>query len=138
MGEGMLQAMDTAWQRANDRGDQRPTARARQLRNNATEPERRLWQALRSRQVLGVRFNRQFPVGPYICDFVSREYRLVIEIDGATHAQSEDHDRRRTAFLKSQGLRVVRFCNGDVMNNLDGVVLELVRILKELGVAGEL
>jgi len=85
-----------------------------------------------------VRFNRQFPVGPYICDFVSREYRLVIEIDGATHAQSEDHDRRRTAFLKSQGWRVVRFWNGDVMNNLDGVVLELVRILKELGVAGEL
>jgi len=134
----MLQGMDTAWQRANDKGDQRPTARARHLRNNSTERERRLWQALRSRQLLDVRFNRQFPVGPYICDFVSREYRLVIEIDGATHAQSEDHDRRRTAFLKSQGWRVVRFWNGDVMNNLDGVVLELVRILKELGVAGEL
>jgi very-short-patch-repair endonuclease len=134
----MLQGMNTAWQRANDKGDQRPTARARHLRNNSTERERRLWQALRSRQLLDVRFNRQFPVGPYICDFVSREYRLVIEIDGATHAQSEDHDRRRTAFLKSQGWRVVRFWNGDVMNNLDGVVLELVRILKELGVAGEL
>jgi very-short-patch-repair endonuclease len=134
----MLQAMDTAWQRANDRGDQRPTARARQLRNNATEPERRLWQALRSRQVLGVRFNRQFPVGPYICDFVSRGHRLVIEIDGATHAEAQAYDAQRTAFLKSQGWRVVRFWNGDVMNNLDGVVLELVRILKELGVAGEL
>jgi len=133
----MLQGMDTAWQRANDKGDQRPTARARHLRNNSTEPERRLWQALRSRQVLGVRFNRQFPVGPYICDFVSRGHRLVIEIDGATHAQSEDHDRRRTAFLKSQGWRVVRFWNGDVMNNLDGVVVKLARILKELGVAGD-
>jgi len=134
----MLQAMDTAWQRANDKGDQRPTARARHLRNNSTEPERRLWQALRSRQVLGVRFNRQFPVGPYICDFVSRGHRLVIEIDGATHAEAQADDAQRTAFLKSQGWRVVRFWNGDVMNNLDGVVLELVRILKELGVAGEL
>ncbi|NKJ41510.1 DUF559 domain-containing protein [Novosphingobium sp. SG720] len=130
--------MDTAWQRANDKGDQRPTARTRQLRNNPTEPERRLWQALRSRQVLGVRFNRQFPVGPYITDFASRTHRLVIEIDGAPHAQSEDYDRQRTAFLESQGWRVVRFWNGDVMSNLDGVVLELARVLKELGVAGEL
>ncbi|KPF52964.1 hypothetical protein IP65_15450 [Novosphingobium sp. AAP1] len=130
--------MDQAWQRANDKGDQRPTARARQLRNNATEPERHLWQALRSRQVLGVRFNRQFPIGPYICDFVSREYRLVIEIDGATHAAAQAYDARRTAFLESQGFSVVRFWNGDVMNNRDGIILELIRALKELGAKGEL
>ncbi|MBB3358490.1 MULTISPECIES: endonuclease domain-containing protein [unclassified Novosphingobium] len=130
--------MDQAWQRANDKGDQRPTARARHLRNNATEPERHLWQALRSRQVLGVRFNRQFPIGPYICDFISREYRLVIEIDGATHAAAQAYDARRTAFLESQGFSVARFWNGDVMNNRDGIILELIRVLKELGAKGEL
>ncbi len=133
----MLDTMSSAWHRANDKGDQRPTARARQLRINATTPERHMWQALRSRQVLGVRFNRQFPVGPYICDFAARTPRLVIEIDGATHAVAEPYDVRRTAYLESERWRVVRFWNTEVMNNRDGVVLEVMRVLRELGVEGD-
>jgi very-short-patch-repair endonuclease len=105
-----------------DKGYTRPTARSRELRLNATEPEKRMWTALSGRKVAGVRFNRQFPVGPYICDFVARGAGLVIEIDGETHAHSEEYDATRTRFLQVQGYAVLRFWNNDVMTNLEGVV----------------
>jgi very-short-patch-repair endonuclease len=105
-----------------DKSYTRPTARSRELRLNATEPERRLWHAISGRKIADARFNRQFPIGPYICDFVSRGAGLVIEVDGDTHAHSVGYDESRTRFLESQGYRVIRFWNNEVMENLDGVV----------------
>ena len=105
-----------------DRSYTRPTARSRGLRKNATEPEKRLWQALSARKIAGTRFNRQFPIGRFICDFVSRGAKLVIEVDGDTHAHSAEYDMIRTRFLEQEGYRVLRFWNNDVMENLDGVV----------------
>ena len=114
--------MESDWFNQNDKGYSRPTLRSRQLRSNATEAERRLWPHLSSRKLRGVRFNRQFPIGQFICDFVSREKRLVIEIDGGQHAMNAEYDSRRTRFPNSQGYVVLRFWNNDVIDNLDGVL----------------
>ena len=64
---------------------------------------------IRNRQLLGVRFNRQVPIGPFICDFVARTPKLIIELDGGQHAVRTTEDERRTAFLASRGFQVVRF-----------------------------
>lgn len=117
--------MDNGWFRANDKGYSRPTARSRQLRSNATEAEKRLWHYLRSRQIRGTRFNRQFPIGQFICDFVCREHRLVIELDGGQHGAAGEYDQRRTRFLAAQGYRVIRFWNSDVLDNIEGVVMRI-------------
>ena len=69
-----------------DKGYARPTLRARELRNNATDAERVLWQAIGARKLSGVPFNRQVPVAPFICDFVVRAIRLIIEVDGGQHS----------------------------------------------------
>ena len=111
--------------------DRTPTLRARELRNNPTEAEKRLWAALRNCQIFDTRFNRQVPIGPFICDFVARSPRLVIETDGGQHAASAE-DAGRTAFLESRGYRVIRFWNNDVLENIDGVVSEIERVLKDM------
>jgi very-short-patch-repair endonuclease len=112
-----------------DKVSKRPTARSRELRLNATEAERRLWARLSARQVAGTRFNRQFPIGPFICDFVSRTAKLIIELDGGQHASQAESDARRTAYLKSMGCRIIRFWNNDVLENTDGVVQAIERVL---------
>jgi very-short-patch-repair endonuclease len=98
-----------------------------------TEAERKLWSRLRSWQVDGVRFNTQYPIGHYICDFAARSKGLVIEIDGGQHALRTSYDARRTRYIEERGYRVLRFWNNDVLNNLDGVVSEIGRVLAELG-----
>jgi very-short-patch-repair endonuclease len=103
--------------------------RAKQLRTDLTEPERRLWCRLRANR-LGVKFQRQVVLAPYIADFASRSARLVIELDGDTHAGREGYDAARTKALQERGYRVLRFTNSDVMTNLDAV---LHAILIELG-----
>jgi very-short-patch-repair endonuclease len=117
-----------------DKGYSRPTKRSRELRLGATEAERKLWQHLRARQVAGVRFNRQFPVGQFICDFVSRSCRLVIEIDGGQHNRAADqaYDLRRTEFLRAQGYHVIRFWNSDVLDNMDGVIRRIEQTLADM------
>ncbi|MBC2669389.1 endonuclease domain-containing protein [Novosphingobium piscinae] len=117
--------MDNDWFRANDKGYSRPTARSRELRRNTTEAERRLWQQLRNRQLRGKRFNRQFPVGQFICDFACREQRLIVELDGGHHAHVLDYDLRRTQFLEAQGYRVIRFWNNEVMENIEAVLMRI-------------
>ena len=102
--------------------DRRPTARARELRNNSTVAERLLWRHLRARQLGGVRFNRQVPIGAYICDFVARTPKLIIELDGGQHAAAAEHDRNRTTFLERHGYLVIRFWNNDVVENVEGVL----------------
>ncbi|MGW8202857.1 endonuclease domain-containing protein [Sphingomonas bisphenolicum] len=113
-----------------DKGYARPTAKARALRNNATEAERILWRAISARKVSGVRFNRQVPVGSFICDFVARSIGLIIEVDGGQHNQ--EVDAQRTRYIESQGFRVIRFWNSDVLGNLDGVVEEIERVIADM------
>jgi very-short-patch-repair endonuclease len=96
--------------------------RARELRSNMTDAEVKLWQNLRMRQVAGVKFMRQRPIGNYIVDFYSPETGLVIEVDGGQHyeKESEEYDKIRDAFLQDQGLTVLRFTNMDVLQNIEG------------------
>jgi very-short-patch-repair endonuclease len=107
----------------------RANPRARQLRRDQTDAERLLWQRLRSRQLSGFKFRRQVPMGPYIVDFLCREVRLVVEVDGGQH--NEERDAERTAMLERAGLRVVRFWNNEVLENLEGVLVRLAEMLEE-------
>jgi len=104
---------------------------ARNMRNNPTEAEARLWQALGARKVGGVRFNRQVRIKPYICDLVARTPKLIIEVDGGQHADSGD-DVTRTRYLEAKGYRVIRFWNNEVLGNLEGVVAMIERVLAAL------
>jgi very-short-patch-repair endonuclease len=105
------------------------TTLAKNLRTNQTDAELKLWTALRSRQIQGAKFRRQFPVSNYIVDFVCFEEKLVIEVDGSQHAQSIESDAIRTAYLESEGLSVIRFTNHDVLKNLEGVVFRIIEKL---------
>jgi len=109
-----------------------PTNRARELRNNPTDAEAKLWQALSARKLAGARFNRQVKIEPFICDFVARTPKLIVEIDGGQHAVQVEEDASRTRHLESKGYRVIRFWNNDVLSNLDGVVAEIERVLAGL------
>ena len=115
-----------------DKGYTRPTMRSRELRANATDPERRLWAQLRARKVAGIRFNSQFPIGPFICDFVSRSAKLVIEIDGGQHNWDAAADLARTRFIEARGFSVLRFWNNEVLENIEGVVATIERLLADM------
>jgi very-short-patch-repair endonuclease len=97
------------------------TNRARRLRRDSTDAELRLWYRLRARSTLGFKFLRQEPVGPYVVDFVCREQRLIVEVDGGQHADSKS-DLVRDRWLAEHRCRVLRFWNNDVMANTDGVL----------------
>ena len=105
-----------------------PSVIARKLRRRATEAETRLWQKLRNRQLEGVKFYRQMPIGPYVVDFAARAARLVVEIDGGQHATAVKADELRSRWLMEQGYRVIRFWNNDVLENMSGV-LEKIRLI---------
>jgi len=105
------------------------TTLAKKLRMNQSDAELKLWRAIRSSQIEGAKFRRQYPVGNYIVDFICFEAKLVIEVDGGHHAQLIDSDAIRTAFLESKGLSVLRFTNLDVLNNLEGVVFKIIEYL---------
>ena len=94
---------------------------SRLLRKSMTDVEKRLWQEIRLRQVEGFKFRRQFPIGRYIVDFACPERKLIVELDGGQHAEQESYDSDRTKWLESQGYRVVRFWNNEVLTNLEGV-----------------
>ena len=111
--------------------DLQPTLRATELRKNATRAELTLWDQLRNRQVRGVRFNFQRPIGPYICDFVARTPKLIVEVDGGQHALNVETDARRTAFLKMRGYRLIRFWNNDVLEKIEGVVAAIEQALAD-------
>ena len=96
--------------------------RARRLRRDQTEAERRLWSRLRGHQVDGVQFRRQQPVGQYIVDFVAFSHRLIVELDGGQHAEQEAYDDERIQWLEGQGFRVIRFWNDLALQETDGVI----------------
>jgi very-short-patch-repair endonuclease len=104
-------------------------ARAKQLRADLTAPERTLWNAIRANRI-GVKFQRQVVLSPYVADFAARSEGLIIEVDGDTHGGRETYDAARTATLERMGYKVIRVTNADVMSNLDGVIRH---ILIELG-----
>jgi len=110
---------------------QKGNERARQLRRRQTDAEAVLWARLRDRQLAGVKFRRQQPLGEFIVDFVSLEKRIVVEVDGGQHGEieREERDNERTARLQDEGYRVLRFWNTDVLQNTEGV---LERIMQEM------
>ena len=91
------------------------TAKARHLRDQATDAEKKLWGLLRSRQLARCKFRRQVSVGRFIVDFVCFEKRLVLELDGGHHQDQAAYDEQRTTWLASQGFRVLRFWNHQVL-----------------------
>ena len=107
------------------------TKNARQLRNNPTDAERRLWQKLKRRQIANVKFRRQQPIGPFIVDFVCFEHRLIVEVDGGQHAQQASDDEQRTRWLKGQGYRVLRFWNNEVLANTEAVVQAVLETVEQ-------
>jgi len=102
--------------------------RARQLRRASTDAERRLLRALRSK-LPQYKWRHQMPVGPYFADLACFAERLIIELDGGQHAETEDYDARRTAFLEAQGYQVIRFWNNDALANTSGVLETIAAVL---------
>jgi very-short-patch-repair endonuclease len=107
------------------RGPDRKMIRiARRLRVDQTDAERFLWNRIRNRQVDGHKFVRQEPIAGYICDFVCRDRRVIIEVDGGQHSESEA-DVVRDRRLVAEGFKVLRFWNNDVLGNLEGVLITI-------------
>lgn len=104
--------------------------RARRLRSDITDAEKKLWAQLRDRQLCGVKFRRQHSIGPFITDFCCLERGLVVEIDGGQHAEQVEADQRRTGAIEKQGYRVLRFWNNDVLTNLAGVLERISEVLE--------
>ena len=105
---------------------------SRQLRKNMTPQERKLWYIIRNRQFYGYRFRRQFPFGQYIVDFICREKKIIIEIDGGQHNEIKNilYDNKRTEYLISEGYKVLRFWNNDIDKNIDGVYEKLKEVFE--------
>jgi very-short-patch-repair endonuclease len=103
--------------------------RARVLRQAMTDAERKLWYALRDRRFANFKFRRQVPIGPFIADFVCFEARLVVEVDGGQHAESQ-YDQRRDRWFATNDFRVLRFWNNEVLANVQGVMTVLAQALK--------
>ncbi len=116
------------------------TPRARELRTHDTRAEARLWQALRNRNLGGWKWKRQVPRGPYIVDFLCVEAGLIVEVDGATHNEDHeiDYDERRTAYLNTLGLKVLRVTNTGVFEDTNSIclwILEACELSRGLGAA---
>ena len=92
-----------------------------------------MWWALRNRRLNGLKFVRQCPIGPYFVDFVCRERRIIVEIDGATHSTEQElaYDAQRADYLHAQGFRIFRASNGDVYEDLNGICEGLIAFIAE-------
>ena len=112
--------------------DQR-VPRARRLRREVTDAERKLWQRVRTLPLDGSHFRRQATIGPYFADFACHAKRLVIELDGGQHGETvhAERDVRRDAYMHASGYRVLRFWNNDVMRNIDGVLDVIAKAVSE-------
>jgi very-short-patch-repair endonuclease len=112
--------------------EQREFARA--MRNQPTDAEKRLWHFLRAQKLCGRKFCRQAAIGTYVVDFVCFSDKLIVELDGPQHLDTEavEHDARRTAWLTARGFRVIRFRNQELDENIGGVVDTIGRAIDEL------
>ena len=99
----------------------------RELRRNQTEAEKIFWTHMRNKQFYGMKFFRQYSIGPHILDFYCPAMRLAIELDGGQHAEEEtrEYDKLRTDYLKTKGIDVIRFWNNDVIQNIEGILMEI-------------
>jgi very-short-patch-repair endonuclease len=106
---------------------------SRALRAHLTDSEQLLWSRLRRKQILGVQFYRQKPLGHFVVDFYAPSARLVIEVDGSQHftAEQKAYDQQRTTYLRSQGLRVLRFTNHEVLQETEAVAEAIYRAVLE-------
>jgi very-short-patch-repair endonuclease len=104
-------------------GAESPLARA--VRAESTDAEQRLWHNLRAHRMMGAKFRRQHPIGPYIVDFVCFESRLIIEVDGGQHQESAAYDHKRDRLLRSHGFLVLRFWDSDVLLRTKDVLEEI-------------
>ena len=102
---------------------------ARSLRKNQTDAERKLWSALRNRQIKNAKFRRQFVIEPYIVDFVCLDSKLIVELDGGQHAEQIDRDAARTEFLNKRGFKVLRFWNNEVFSEFNCVIEQIYSCL---------
>ena len=105
---------------------------ASNLRRHQTDAEKALWLKLRSKQLAGMKFRRQQAIGPYIVDFVNFDDRLVIEIDGGQHSRHKirTDDEKRTMWLQQQGYDIIRFWDNEVLQNIDGVLENILVALE--------
>jgi very-short-patch-repair endonuclease len=104
---------------------------ARILRKNMTKHEKILWEKLRGKQICGMRFRRQHPIDFFIADFYCHEAKLVVEVDGEIHEQQDEYDDGRSAEMEKYGIKVIRFRNDYVENNIDKVVKEIESVVKK-------
>jgi len=98
------------------------------MRHDPAPAEQKLWHCLRAKRLDGLKFRRQHPIGPYIADFYCHECRLVVEADGESHCARQDADERRTEWLNARDYRVARFTNPEIHDNLEGVLIEILRL----------
>ena len=105
--------------------------RSRALRHEATEAERFVWLRINRRQIFGLGFRRQHPIGPYIVDFYCPEKKLILELDGGQHGEPSEKmkDAERTRYFESYGLRVLRFWNSEVFKDWEGVREGICRVV---------
>jgi len=102
------------------------TQRAKELRKNSTDAERLLWKHLKAKQFGGLKFRRQEQIGHYIANLVCYEVSIIVEADGGQHNEQKENDEDRTHWLNSQGFKVLRFWNNEILTNIEGV-LEVIR-----------
>jgi len=105
------------------------TGLARRLRRNSTSAELRLWNKLRARSIGGFKFVRQELIGRYVADFVCRERRLIIEVDGGQHS-GNSRDVARDSWLRERNYRILRLSNNEVMGNMEGVLEVIAAVLR--------
>lgn len=105
-------------------------SRARNLRAESTDAERKLWKHLRNRQLEGLKFRRQVPLFGFYADFYCESANLVVELDGGQHANQGERDTNRTKVLQEAGILVLRFWNNEVLVNIEGVLAEIARVTK--------
>jgi len=106
---------------------------AKSLRQQMTDAERLLWRHLRNRGLGGWKFRRQYPVGPFVVDFICLEKNIVIEVDGGQHAEREELDLQRSAYLNKMGYKVLRFWNNEVLQETEAVLNSIFTILSDIG-----
>lgn len=107
---------------------------SRKLRLNMTDAENHLWYHIRKKQVENIQFYRQRPIGTYIVDFVSLSHKIIIEVDGSQHYESENRliDQKRDRYLQKLGYTVIRYNDEEVLTNIEGVIEHLYQIIKSL------
>ena len=103
---------------------------AKQLHRNMTPAEVKLWARLRAHRLEGVHFRNQHAIGKYVVDFCAPRKKLIIELDGSQHLDQEEYDEIRTQYLESQGYKVIRFWNTDVMKDVDSVIRAIMQVME--------